>query len=105
MILDFDTGDIQDISLGVTGIDDIRQCLNTLMATIKGSVFLDRELGVDGNIIDMPINRLGPIFDAVDKAVEEYEPRVDIVSIKPYRSTIDGQMQLKIKFKIKEGVL
>lgn len=105
MILDFDTGDIQDISLGVTGIDDIRQCLNTLMATIKGSVFLDRELGVDGNIIDMPIDRLGPIFDAVDKAVEEYEPRVDIVSIKPYRSTIDGQMQLKIKFKIKEGVL
>lgn len=105
MILDFDTGDIQDISLGVTGIDDIRQCLNTLMATIKGSVFLDRELGVDGNIIDMPINRLGPIFDAVDKAVEKYEPRVDIVSIKPYKSTIDGQMQLKIKFKIKEGVL
>lgn len=105
MILDFDTGDIRDISLGVTGIDDIRQCLNTLMATIKGSVFLDRELGVDGNIIDMPINRLGPIFDAVDKAVEEYEPRVDIVSIKPYKSTIDGQMQLKIKFKIKEGVL
>lgn len=105
MIIDFDTGDIQDISLGVTGIDDIRQCLNTLMATIKGSVFLDRELGVDGNIIDMPINRLGPIFDAVDKAVEEYEPRVDIVSIKPYKSTIDGQMQLKIKFKIKEGVL
>lgn len=105
MILDFDTGDIKDISLGVTGIDDIRQCLNTLMATIKGSVFLDRELGVDGNIIDMPINRLGPIFDAVDKAVEEYEPRVDIVSIKPYKSTIDGQMQLKIKFKIKEGVL
>lgn len=105
MILDFDTGDIQDISLGVTGIDDIRQCLNTLMATIKGSVFLDRELGVDGNIIDMPINRLGPIFDAVDKAVEEYEPRVDIVSVKPYKSTIDGQMQLKIKFKIKEGVL
>ena len=105
MILDFDTGDIQDISLGVTGIDDIRQCLNTLMATIKGSVFLDRELGVDGNIIDMPINRLGPIFDAVDKAVEEYEPRVDIVSIKPYKSTIDGQMELKIKFKIKEGVL
>lgn len=105
MILDFDTGDIQDISLGVTGIDDIRQCLNTLMATIKGSVFLNRELGVDGNIIDMPINRLGPIFDAVDKAVEEYEPRVDIVSIKPYKSTIDGQMQLKIKFKIKEGVL
>lgn len=105
MILDFDTGDIQDISLGVTGIDDIRQCLNTLMATIKGSVFLDRDLGVDGTIIDMPINRLGPIFDAVDKAVEEYEPRVDIVSIKPYKSTIDGQMQLKIKFKIKEGVL
>lgn len=105
MILDFDTGEPQDISLGVTGIEDIRQCLNTLIATIKGSVFLDRDLGVDGNIIDMPINRLGPIFDAVDKAVEEYEPRVDIVSIKPYKSTIDGQMQLKIKFKIKEGVL
>lgn len=105
MILDFDTGEPQDISLGVTGIEDIRQCLNTLIATIKGSVFLDRDLGVDGNIIDMPINRLGPIFDAVDKSVEEYEPRVDIVSIKPYKSTIDGQMQLKIKFKIKEGVL
>lgn len=105
MILDFDTGEAQDISLGVTGLDDIRQCLHTLMGTIKGTVFLDRELGVDGNIIDMPINRLGPIFDAVDKAVEEYEPRVDIVSIKPYKSTIDGQIQLKIKFKIKEGVL
>lgn len=105
MILDFDTGEAQDISLGVTGLDDIRQCLHTLMGTIRGSVFLDRDLGVDGNIIDMPINQLGPIFDAVDRAVEEYEPRVDIVSVKPYKSTIDGQIQLKIKFKIKEGVL
>lgn len=105
MILDFDTGEVQDISLGVTGLDDIRQCLHTLMGTIRGTVLLDRELGVDGAIIDMPINRLGLIFDAVDKAVEEYEPRVEIVTIKPYKSTMDGQVQLKIKFKIKEGVL
>ena len=57
MILNFDTGEPQDISLGATGLDDIRQCLHTLMGTIKGTVFLDRDLGaVSYTHLTLPTN-------------------------------------------------
>lgn len=105
MILNIDSGEYRDITLGTTGLDDIRQCLQTLMATIRGSVFLDRELGIDGTVIDMPINRVGKLFEAVHEAVEIYEPRVNILEIKPYKSDMDGQLQVKVKFEINEEVL
>ena len=104
MIIEVDTSQKQDIQLGAVGIDDLRQCLHTLMSTIKGSVFLDRELGVDASVIDMPINNLGRIFSTINDAIERYEPRVEVLEIKPYRRDMNGQVEIKVKFKVLEGV-
>lgn len=105
MILNIDTGEYRDITLGTTGTDDIKQCLQILMSTIKGSVFLDRRLGVNAEIIDMPINKLGSLFEAINSAIEIYEPRVEVIEILPYKSDMDGRIQVKVKFKILEEVL
>lgn len=105
MNISIDTGEKEDIKLGARGLEDLRQCIKILMSTIKGSVFLDRRFGIDGSVIDMPINRLGTLFEAINTAIEEYEPRVEVLEIVPYRSTLDGAVEVKVKFKIREEEL
>lgn len=63
-------------------IAEIVQNVRTILGTVKGSVPLDREFGVDGTMLDMPMPRAQALYQqAVLSAIERYEPRARVVSV------------------------
>lgn len=100
-----DTGKQTQYNLGSTGLEDIVQCVNILLSTYKKTVFLDRSLGIDANIIDQPTNKAGKLYQAVFEAIEQNEPRVEVLELKPYLSGLDGQVEVKLLIFIKDEYL
>ena len=93
------------IRLGVRGIDDIVQCLHTLLTTIRGTVFLDRRLGVEMDVIDEPLNSLGSLYQSIYFQIEEYEPRVEVLKVKVEQDHLSGQAHVTVEVDIDERVL
>lgn len=61
---------------------EIRQNVATILKTIKGSVPLDRDLGVDFSPLDSPENQSLALWRlAVIEAIERDEPRVKVKSV------------------------
>ena len=74
--------------------EDIKMCLETLLAVRAGSQPLDRELGIDyerivGYPLDVAKNMLS--LEIIEK-VERYEPRVEVTSITFTGDAEDGQL-------------
>jgi phage baseplate assembly protein W len=71
--------------------EEIMQNLNVLLATAKMSVPLDRGLGLEQKFLDKPPNIAETlIISEVYDAIEKYEPRVDIISVKFERNDMTG---------------
>lgn len=72
----------------VESINDIAQCIRTIVATVKGSDPLRPEFGIDlFKYQDKPINWAIPnvIRDVID-ALTTYEPRAEILRLVPFVS-------------------
>jgi len=67
----------------VEGIEDVRQCLDVLLRTQKGTDCLRPEFGSDiYQYIDKPVNVVIPnVKRAIISAVELFEKRVEVVSV------------------------
>ncbi|MBK5073219.1 GPW/gp25 family protein [Budviciaceae bacterium CWB-B4] len=101
--------DGSEFSIGATGLVEIAQNIRVIISTVRGSVFLDRSFGIDGNVTDKSHPKAIVAFrnDVMDQ-IERYEPRVDVLSVDFEQSTedaMDGKLLPVIKIKIKEGVL
>ena len=60
-------------------LEEIIQNVKTILATVQGTVPLDREFGVDKKILDLPIGiARAKISAAVVVAVNKFEPRVKV---------------------------
>lgn len=87
----------------VENIDDINQCISTILETRKGSVPHNPEFG--SNVwmwIDAPVDEARPnIIKEAIEAIEEWEPRVDIskVTVNIEESTLI----LRVEWIIKDG--
>lgn len=83
--------------------EDIKMCLETLLAIRAGSQPLDRDLGIDyeqivGFPLDVAKNMLS--LEIIEK-VERYEPRVEVSSV-TFTGDTDGQLVPHIYF-VKAG--
>lgn len=88
----------------VEGVDDIKQCLNIIMYTRKGTDPLRPDFGCGAiDRIDQPVNVAipGMIKDIIE-AVTLFEPRIDIVKITS--ELIESQVKFFLNFKIKNSV-
>lgn len=92
----------EDIKIGAVGIEDIRQCLNTLLKTIQGTVFLDRRLGISSKTIDDPLNNLSKLYKDIYEKVEYYEPRVIVEKIDVEEDHLKAIANIKILVSIKD---
>lgn len=83
-----------------TEIKEILQNVKTILTTIKGSVPLDRDFGIDGSYVDkpMPVAR-ARLSSEIMKAVQKYEPRVTITSIS-FSGNQDGILVPKVEVRI-----
>jgi phage baseplate assembly protein W len=73
----------EGVGIVVQGLDDIRQCVNLILLTRKGSDPLRPEFGCDMYLyIDKPINTALPLMKkAMLEAIRQWEPRIDVLGI------------------------
>jgi hypothetical protein len=82
-------------------IEEVIQNVRTILATIKFSVPMDREFGVDGAIIDRPINLAkARLSSEIFRAVRRYEPRAVIESIE-FEGAESGRLSPIVKVSIR----
>lgn len=107
MIIDI-TNEIVGIEIGAEGINEIIQNIRTILATVKGTVPLDRSFGVDIGFLDEPIPLSRALYTSeVVRAIKEHEPRVEVVKIlwdQESADLMDGKQKPTVRIKIIEGV-
>lgn len=76
-------GKTTDLSLTPEGIvQEIIQNVKTIISTVKGSVVLDRDFGIDSNLIDCTsVSGKSKLMIYIIESLQELEPRVEINSI------------------------
>ena len=98
---------LKDIEIGVAGIREIAQNVRTILSTIRGTLFLDRTFGINGEIIDKPLPVAMAYYSSdIVQEVEKQEPRAQVVSVSFMPSdAADGELIPMVRIKIREGVL
>ncbi|MCD8139333.1 MAG: GPW/gp25 family protein [Planctomycetaceae bacterium] len=75
-------GPLTSIDFGSTGIRDVYQCVQTILATRVGTVFFDRDFGVDADLVDLPILAARQRLRAeVVEKLRMYEPRIRVLEV------------------------
>lgn len=63
-------------------VEEVLQNVRTIITTIKYSIPLDREFGIDGSVVDLPINvAKARLTNEIFRAIRRYEPQAVIESI------------------------
>lgn len=76
---------------------EILQNVQTLINIEKGSIPLDREMGISERVIDMPIVQAeGKYSNEIFKNIRKYEPRATIGNI-TFKADINGKLQPRIE--------
>ncbi|WP_434171189.1 hypothetical protein AHYW_002608 [Providencia manganoxydans] len=100
---------LSGIQIGATGLDEIYQNVRTILATTRGSVFLDRHFGIDSSLLDQPTPAALSRYRAhVVTEIEKQEPRVKVVSVsfeQTTEKTGKGELRPVVSIQIKPGVL
>lgn len=97
------------LRFGLTGLEDIDQCVRLIVATLAYGVPLDCAFAGKGAYIDSPLPHETALRIAeLTEAIEKYEPRVRVLSIsfaaRP-DDAHDGRLYPRIRLRVKEGVL
>lgn len=68
------------INLKAKGIERILQNGCNILSVTQGEVVLGRGIGIDGDIIDSPLNRAKKIIN-IKEQFEKYEPRLRVEKV------------------------
>ena len=86
------------INLKAKGIERILQNGCNILSVIQGEVVLGRAIGIDGSIVDSPLNKAEGLMK-IKEQFEKYEPRL---KVKKVTYTLDHQRGiLKPKVEVK----
>lgn len=81
-------------------LQEILQNVITICSTIKHSVPMDREFGIDPAFIDQPVSELkGKYTQEVVRAVRRFEPRARVTRIE-FDADIDGKVTPRLFIKV-----
>lgn len=102
-------GPLTSVDFAATGIDEVKQNVRTILATIQGELFLDRHFGVPGDIVDEPQSKFHRHLSRIAAAVERHEPRCRVTRIKLQNpgmsAAADGKVIPGVWIRIRDGVL
>lgn len=65
------------INLKASGVERILQNGRNILSVIIGEVVLARGIGINGDIVDSPLNRSSALMD-IETQFKKYEPRLKI---------------------------
>ena len=111
-------GNEAPIVIGATGLEDIMQCMRTIVRTTIYSCPMDRGFATTGKYVDSPIPHAVALRIAeLTEALEKREPRIKVTSIHfvPLQATaeqknhalnsaMDGSLAPVIRFRLRQGV-
>ncbi|MCP4020939.1 MAG: hypothetical protein GY729_03780, partial [Desulfobacteraceae bacterium] len=99
----------EPIQIGNEGIREIIQNIKTIIATIKGTVPLDRTFGITGDFIDKPLPVAQAMFSGeIVEEVQKQESRVTVKNVsfvEDQAGAIDGSLAPKVTILINEDEL
>ena len=103
MTYEINGGEMPPLNLApVTLAEEVLQNVRMIISTVKYSVPMDREFGIDSAVIDRPINiAKAHLSNEIFRAVRRYEPRAVIESI-DFEGDESGRLTPKIKVQINE---
>jgi len=89
----------------VEGLDDIKQCINTILKTAKGSVPLRPDFGCDAyKYIDYPLAEAQMhITREIITALSRWETRIEVVNVTSETTDQVGQLVIKVLWKLKNS--
>ena len=83
-----------------TELAEILQNVQTIISTMKGTIPLDREFGIDSRVIDLPMHvAQAKLLNEIFQAIKHYEPRVTIEDIS-FTATLEGRLVPKVKVSV-----
>lgn len=98
-------GTTGEIDFGAVGINEIAQNIRMIITTPVGSVPLNREFGIDTDVIDLPLPiAQQKLTQEIFQAIRKYEPRVRVTKI-TFKQTVDemtnGILIPAVEFEVK----
>ncbi|QEH67256.1 GPW/gp25 family protein [Cellulosilyticum sp. ST5] len=92
------TGDIQELNIGATGVDEILQNISMILRTPKYSVPFDRNFGIDASMVDLPIEVAENLLTVrIIEAIQEYEPRATVQKVSYTKNNSTGTLKPKVQ--------
>ena len=84
-------------------VEEVIQNVRTIMTTIKWQIPLARDLGISGDVVDMPILQAkAKLTQEIIQAVKRYEPRAQIQKI-DFEADVTGKLTPKVEVRIIEN--
>lgn len=81
------------VDFAAEGVRNVYQCLLVILTTPKGTVPLDRDFGVNLDVLDQPLNvAKNRIAVEYVEAVRRYEPRADIKEVQWETDELEGKL-------------
>lgn len=93
---------LDKIEIGATGLTEIVQNVRTILTTLKGTVPLDRDFGLNAIFLDNPGPRAMALASAeIPGAVEQWEPRARVTSVEWVDlDSMDGRLIPRVRIRI-----
>lgn len=103
------SADNSSIKIGARGRDEIVQNIRTILTTMRGTLYLDRNFGLNPDLIDTPqLQAIIKYREEIINQIEKYEPRVNVVEIDfttNKNDALSGSLTPIVRIEIKNGVL
>lgn len=82
-------------------LEEIAQNVRMILTTFKGTVPMDRELGLNSDVVDLPIAAAQAAMTAdIVAAISRYEPRAKVVSVDYEGNEMEGITTPKVRIRI-----
>lgn len=94
----------ESVDFGAISFKEIFQNVKTILATPLLSAVLERTLGVDWEIVDLPIDKASEATVAILDALYFWEPRAEVMNIQFDADVLGGHLQPNIQLKIKNNI-
>ena len=94
----------EQIDFGAIAYKEIFQNVKTILATPLFSAALERLLGVDQTIVDLPIDQAANATIAILDALYFWEPRVEVVDIKFSSDVISGHLVVNLQLRMRNVI-
>jgi phage baseplate assembly protein W len=92
------------IDFGAISYKEIFQNVKTILATPLFSAALERTLGIDQTIVDLPIDRAAEATIAILDALTFWEPRVEVMNIDFEPDVLSAHLIVNLQLKIKNVI-